>query len=391
MGYSILSDDDTRSTYDRWGTKGINDGNGGGGGGFTQLANFDSSIFVAVFFSGGGGGGSFGSSTIVENLVGELGLTSFVDTSIKFLSIIEMMKGLQNPEKENEDDRTHDQILRFIQEYFSEDDMNKNKIRRRMRSIDIASYLVNKTSLLFSVPVTNTDGDGDGTGTGTGSDTCINNNDGLSFDECLSPEQRFRKEIHTEAMKILNDSSDFYGQTYLEIIGSSLLSETSLWRTLLPLGVRKTYSKWYSRKEFVQAGYNLYTKLVHLTNTTIDDKNNNKSKDGNKNNDNDNFVESLPDLMRLITVYNQMDISSALREAIWRMMNDPGASRKERKHRYRTLQIIGEEFTKLGKRIPKDNDGNDEDNENDNYHQKATVEEIKAKFLLAFELATKKG
>jgi len=403
--YSILSDDETRSTYDRWGTKGINAGNGGGGGGgFTPLANFDASVFVAVFFSGGGGGGgSFGSSTIVENLVGELGLTSFVDTSFKFLSIIEMMKELKNPEPEHEDDRTqHDQILRFIQEYFSEDDRNKNEIRRRMRSIDIASYLVNKTSLLFSVPVPSSDGDGDGSssgsrsGSGSSSDTCLNNNDGLSFDECLSPEQRFRKEIHTEAMNILNDSSDFYGQTYLEIIGASLLSETSAWRTVLPLGVRKTYSKWYSRKEFVQAGYNLYTKLVHLTNVTIEeDENNNntnnKSTEGKKKKDtNNNIVESLPDLMRLITVYNQMDISSALREAIWRMMNDPGASRKERKNRYRTIQIIGEEFMKLGKKIPQDNDdGND--NDNDNYHQKATVEEIKSKFLLAYELATKKG
>jgi curved DNA-binding protein CbpA len=363
--YSILSDDDKRSVYDR-----------GGGDNFSQFINFDASVFVAVFFSGGGSSSSsseseessesMSSSPIVENFVGELGLTSFVDTSFKFLSIIQMAKS-QDDTEENPLD-LNEQILRYVQEYFNEDDMNKNKLRRKMRSIEIASYLVNKTSSLVNDDTTCKNNDVDPTTT--------------SFDDCLSPEQRFRKEIYTDGMQILNDS-DFYGQTYLEIIGSSILAETSFFKTLVPLGVRNTYQKWYTRKEFVQAGYNLYMKVVDLTHIAA-------AKNNNDINDYENLVESLPDLMRLINVYNQMDISTTLREAIWRILNDPGSTRKERNNRYRTMKIIGEEFMKLAKTIGDEDKVDGDVGIDDSYH-KMPIEEIKSKFLLAYKLAAKKG
>ena len=374
--YSILSDDEKRAVYDR-----------GGGDDFSQFINFDASVFVAVFFSGGGGGSSsepsadsssessdsMSSSPIVENFVGELGLTSFVDSSFKFLSIIQMAQSHEGTEENPSN--LNELILRYVQEYFNEDDRNKNKLRRKMRSMEIASFLVNKTSSLVNDDTTCKNNDVDPTTT-------------TSFDDCLSPEQRFRKEMYTEGMQILNDS-DFYGQTYLEIIGSSILAETSFWKTLVPLGVRNTYQKWYSRKEFVQAGYNLYMKIVDLTQIAAAAKNNN-----NEINDYENLVESLPDLMQLITIYNQMDISSTLREAIWRILNDPGSTRKERNNRYRTMKIIGEEFMKLAKKADGDEDKVDVDVDaagTDGSYHKMPIKDIKSKFLLAYKLAAKKG
>ena len=89
-----------------------------------------------------------------------------------------------------------------------------------------------------------------------------------------------------------------------------------------------------------------------------------------------------------------MDISSTLREAIWRILNDPGSTRKERNNRYRTMKIIGEEFMKLAKKADGDEDKVDVDVDaagTDGSYHKMPIKDIKSKFLLAYKLAAKKG
>ena len=379
--YSILSDDEKRTSYDRMGQSSTSSSS------FTQFS-FDASVFVAVFFSGDGGSSSssssssssFSSTPVVENFVGELSLTSFIDNMFKIVSILKLVQDASVNDGGTDWKTTlnNGDVLNFVQEFFNEDDFNKNNIRNKMRSIEIASYLATKASSLFSsAPPT------DDKTCAAGNDNDNNNrNGGESFDSCLSPEQRFRKEIYTEANQILNECN-FYGQTYLRIIGASLLSEASWWkRYLLPLGLRVTYSKWSARKEFVQTGYNLVVKINDLA------KKNNKTTGNNENTsyfDGIDLAESLPDLMQLITVYNQMDISSMLREVVWRMMNDPDASRKERNNRLKTIKIIGEEFMTMAKQVEQ----KENDQDRNSFHTQTIAEEIKSKFILAFQLASK--
>jgi len=351
--YSVLSDETKRSEYDRWGTK--NTGSGGSvNDGSYDMAAFDASVFIDVLLSGD----ESMSSPIVEKFVGELGLATFVDWMFKSFSFIQK---LQNSQQGNGDGNTmnlNGEVLQYIQEYFA-DDANMTEIRRKRRSVEIASHLVNKTASLFGRQKDQTD---DGSDNGTCEDS-----ENFLFDE-----QRFREETRAEAQQILADSG-FYGQTYLQIIGSSLLSETSTWKKILvPFGARNTYRKWYSRKEFARAGYDLYLRMVDLS------KGNEVGDSIGKNNNMEYVTKLLPDLMRLIDVYNRMDISGALREAMWRVLNDPGASRVERRNRNRAIRIIGEEYTRLAA----------ESAEGD-AARKTTGEDIKSKFLLAFTIAMK--
>ena len=118
----------------------------------------------------------------------------------------------------------------------------------------------------------------------------------------------------------------------------------------------------------MQALYDLYTKLgpiASFDNPSIHD-----------------FVDAcLPDALRLINIYNQMDISAAIREATWRVLNDPGASRQERRNRKLAMRIIGEEFTKLAASTNIDAD-NSEDR---------TANELKSNFVLALKIAFRRG
>ena len=73
-----------------------------------------------------------------------------------------------------------------------------------------------------------------------------------------------------------------------------------------------------------------------------------------------------------------MDISTALREAIWRVLNDPSASRSERKNRNRAIRIIGEEFSILANtEMALDNDSEE------------AVNQFESNLVLAIQVASK--
>lgn len=333
--YSILSDDAKRSKYDRWGS--LAEGSGGDGRGTIGVNSvlsmtFDANLFVAILFSGESGM----SSPTVENFVGELGLATFIDRGYKKISLLVEGAEIVNQNQHNED-QIGDRILRIAEELF-EDETNKNEIRRTWRLIEIATHLVSKSRLL-----------------------CNHSNNA----RCpgLESEETFRIVIRNDANQILKDSG-FYGPTYLEIIGSSLMSVAS--RNVVPHGVKTSFQKWTRRKEFIEALYDLYNKLGPISdeNHTMDDF----------------ATVCLPEALRLINIYNQMDISLAIKEAIWRVLHDPGASRVERRNRKRAIRIIGEEFTKLAAVYDKaDKEKGDE----------RTVNELKSNFALALRIAFK--
>ena len=137
-------------------------------------------------------------------------------------------------------------------------------------------------------------------------------------------------------------------------------------RNIVPHGVKASFQKWTHRKEFVEALYDLYNKLGPISdeNHTMDDF----------------ATVCLPEALRLINIYNQMDISLAIKEAIWRVLHDPGASRVERRNRKRAIRIIGEEFSKLA--AAGDKDDNEKGDER-------TVNELKSNFALALRIAFK--
>jgi len=336
--YSVLSDDAKRSEYNKWGfahSNGTSDGSLGANG--ILSLNFDANLFVAIIFSGKSGG----SSPIVENFVGDLGLATFMDRAFKVLSLVKMaaiLKQGQNPE-----DMINARILQLTEELF-DDETNKNEVRRTARSIEIATHIVSKSKSLSVCRFKNA--------------RCNNSADSY-------PIEMFRLKIRNEAQQILEDSG-YYGPTYLDIIGSSLIQETS--RKFVPLGARVVYRRWMNRKAFMQALYDLYTKLGPLAsfeNPSIHD-----------------FVDAcLPDALRLINIYNQMDISAAIREATWRVLNDPGASRQERRNRKLAMRIIGEEFTKLAANANTDADNSDD----------RTANELKSNFVLALKIAFRRG
>lgn len=329
--YYVLSDDNKRFEYDRWGSSSQGNGNG------DVSMTFDANLFVAILFSGKSGM----LSTTVENFVGDLGLATFIDSGYKILSLLESAAIVN--QNEYDEDKFNNRIIQIAEELL-ESEMNKNEMRRTARSIEIATHLVS-TSKLLSVHYSK--------------DASDNN----VLD--LPSEERFRQVIRDEATQILKDSG-FYGPTYLEIIGSSLMSETS--RNFALHGARATYRKWASRKEFVLTFYDLFKKFGPLSdfeNLTLDD-----------------FATAcLPDALRLINIYNQIDISTAIREAIWRVLNDQGASRLERRNRKHAIRIIGEEFTALAADGKANNDNGDE----------RTVNELKTNFVLAFKIALKQG
>lgn len=336
--YSVLSDDAKRSEYNRWGFAHAN-GNSDGSleANSIMLMTFDANLFVAILFSGKSGV----SSPIVENFVGDLGLATFIDRGYKVLSLIERAAILN--QGKNPEDIINARILHLAEELF-DDETNKNEMRRTARSIEIATHIVSKSKLL--------------------SDRHSKNARYNNGPDSPSVEM-FRLETRDEAQQILEDSG-FYGPTYLDIIGSSLKIETS--RTFVPPGARVVYRRWMSRKAFVQALYDLYTKLGPLSSS--------------KNPSIDDFVDAcLPGALRLINIYNQMDISSAIREATWRVLNDPGASRLERRNRKLAMQIIGEEFTKVAANA----------NTNDDDSDDRTVNDLKSNFVLALKIAFRRG
>ena len=356
--YSILSDDAKRSEYDRWGSRNSNgDGTAGANTIHVMPLTFDANLFVAILFSGKSGM----SSPTVEQFVGDLGLATFIDSGYKMLSIIETTAIFLNQHQQEQTDNEiifTDRILQFATDLF-DGERNKNEMRRTARSIEVATNLVSKSIILSDQHYSNSKD----TVCDSDTNTCSSHSDS-------SREENFRQVIREEARQILKDSG-FYGPTYLEIIGSSLMSQIKLSQVLVPRGVRALYKKWATRNQFVHALYELCATLgpvvSEIENPTLDDF----------------ATAGLPNSLLLINIYNRVDISTAIEEAVWRVLNDSGASRRERRNRKRAIRIIGEEFTKLAADGKANNDNDSGD--------KRTVNELKANFVLAFKIASKQG
>jgi len=328
--YSILSDDKKRSSYNRRGLSSKSSGNTTD----FMLMNFDANLFTTILFSNGSD--SIMSSPVVEKFVGDLGIANFLDVGYTLISLVVGADELELEEK----------LTAFCEKWLSSE-MNTNQIRRATRSIDIATHLVKKSELL--------------SGSSPSSHTC----DTDVCDRKSTPEEGFRQGVRDEAQQILKDSG-FYGQTYLEIIGSTLILESSE-ILVVPRRAQNLYRKWSSRKELVGALHDLYKEIIpfaNLEDPSLDDY----------------ATACLPDMLRLITLYNRMDISMALREAVWRALNDQGASRSERRKRKRAIRIIGEEFTKLA--------GGEKGFHND---RDTTVNQLKSNFKLAYSISFKQG
>jgi len=331
--YTVLSDEKKRDEYDRWGSSLGRGGNGSIHAENFPLLSFDANLIVAILFSNGSGDMS---SPTVEKFVGELGIANFLDVLCKITALAQRLIFLRDQQTFNENtDMDIQEMITALAEDLIVATVDSIEIKGTMRTIEIATHLVKESELL--------------------------SNHSRDHNVTAASEENFRLMVRDEAQRILRDSG-FYGPTYLEIIGSSLLLELSqLWT---PFRARTSYQKWYSRKEFVKTVFDLSRNLipvVQLERTSLDDY----------------ATACLPGLLRLITVYNRMDISMALREAIWKVFNDPGASRSERKNRKRAIRIIGEEFTKLaaGEKLLEDD----------------MVDQLKSNFVLAYKIAAKQA
>lgn len=183
-------------------------------------------------------------------------------------------------------------------------------------------------------------------------------NKSIAYD---SDAEKFRQDIREEARQIRD--SGYYGQTFLKIIGSTLRLETVSGE----LYHLKTISrKWSARKELIQAGHNLFFKL--------------KDAAGLKEQmSTDDLEQYLPEMLELANSFNKLDIAETLREASWRVMHDPGATRAEKRQRTQTIQIISEEFL---------NHVTTELRYGETSEAK-TAEELKSKLLRAFNIAMK--
>jgi len=292
--YSTLIDDAKRYDYDRWGSASGHDDGGDAGGAPRLLPKaFDANLFVAVLFSGAGGL----SSPTVERFVGDLGLAGFLDKAHKVLCLVESVHILHNKDEEADVDP-----IGLAQELFAGVE-EQDDLRRAHRTIEIAATLAHRGRALSE-------------------------HHAREADDSKAPEERFREEVRAEARQILAESR-FYGATYLEMIGSSLR------QSLVPYA-DAVRDKWATRRAFLRAAYDFYQRLPSLS----DESRHHRKVEVD-------MGAFLPDALRLIDLVNRADIATAMRGAIWKVLHDPGASRRDQRHRRRAIRIIGEEFTAL--------------------------------------------
>ncbi|CAB9502133.1 protein DnaJ [Seminavis robusta] len=325
--YQTLSDEQKRADYDKYGVS--------GDGGAIGDAPFDVSVFFAVMFD----------FQQVEPYIGELTIAAFIDAVIK-------LSQMANQDANNAK-------LLYEQVWGSD-------TKPRKRQVEIAQNLLSRIEAYVA-------------GTQSAED--------------------FRQSAADEADKIIRgggSSNDLLGFTdqLLDTIGTSLKLEAGHY---LAFHQRTPFIAWPFKGTLYAASRkkNLWARRLRSATKTIqlvinavkiekkdggDDKKPNKQeKDASE------YEELLPDLTDMAGAYILSDISQAIQGACWRLFFDSGVEKVTRRRRAEALEMLGQEFLRLGR--PK----NRGDNKTECVDKNARSEGVKEKLKRAFEISQMKA
>jgi curved DNA-binding protein CbpA len=189
--------------------------------------------------------------------------------------------------------------------------------------------------------------------------------------------EKFKESCLTEAGEIAQSA---FGAAFLVSIGTALKLEAGQFlgfhRSILsrPKGTFfaaiKMKNKYANRIVSVRKTFNVVRAVIM------------ENQSGNTSFSIDQSVkmeEALPVILEMAWAYNEQDIAHTLNGACWRIFLDHGATLDERLRRAEALQILGEEFARLGTSVSKANTCKE--------NTPAESNEIMARLEFAFNLA----
>jgi curved DNA-binding protein CbpA len=192
--------------------------------------------------------------------------------------------------------------------------------------------------------------------------------------------QEFKESCYTEAGEIAQSA---FGAAFLVSIGKALQLEAGQF-----LGFRRSILSWPKGSFYATIKMkNKYANRIMSVRKTFNVvravmKENQSGDTGRSFGESVKVEEALPVILEMAWAYNEQDIAHTLNGACWRIFLDNGATFDERLKRAEALQILGEEFARLGTSVSKANTCND--------NTPAEANEIKARLEVAFNLAYQK-
>jgi len=323
QAYQTLSDDQKRADYDAWGIS--NDGSDS-----NDNVLFDASVFFAVIFD----------FQKLEPYIGELQIASFVDALVKLGQM-------------SHDFSTSGVPPGLWEQLWSSD----SDIRPRKRQVEIAQNLLSRIK---------------------------------AYTEGQMTSQEFLMEAKEEAQRIgTSTSSDSLGfmDQLLVTIGSGMQLEAGRYLAFhkkipilsWPKGLLYLAS---IKKNHWSRMARSVTKTVVLAKSLMNIKSPDNDDQGVHPED---VEEQLVDFFDMAGAYILQDISKTIHGACWRLFFDTGVDSNTRRRRAEALEILGEEFTTVGRR-QSENSKKTCDNAD---AKKTKTEGVAEKVVRAFEISQK--